>query len=102
MGFSILAVFLPAAVVATATAAEAAAIFAGLHWTSFVNGNAAAADIAAVGSLFSCFTFFVVFKFDKAEAFAAASVAVSNDLGAGYSSVSCKHLLQLIVCGGKW
>src|SRR5690349_19398998 len=75
-------------------AAEAASVFTRLLGTSLVDCDAAAFNFFAVHLGLGLLAFVVIFKFDEAEAFAAAGVAVSNDLCTGYGAELGKNLLK--------
>jgi hypothetical protein len=87
--------FLPAiAAAATTTAPMSSAIFPRRHRTGFGDGHIPATVFSSVEFLDCIRSFLIAGHLDKAEAFAAASIAIGNDLGGLNAPRLCEDFLQ--------
>jgi hypothetical protein len=86
-----------ASAAAVTTAAATAAATSRLARTGFVHGERSAVVLGAVHSADRGLGFFIAAHFHKAEALAAAGVAIHDHFGALYRSEFPKHLVEIRV-----
>jgi hypothetical protein len=91
------AAFTTTAVAATTTAKTTCARWAGFHRTGFIHHDAATTQGLTVHALDGGLCFGIAAHFDKTKAFGATGVTLHHDFCAGYSTKSCKSLLQIAI-----